>query len=146
MTLHLHFQRFYAPWCKTCQKIGRTFDRIAKEYGDVIQDRHKIVGSIRFAQVEYTPRSAPFITKTLQVQGVPTLQLYQGTRKLWEAVGTGGGGTGAKSINGLQLQLDAIKGMAYREREELAITNDDGILQAAMEEAFFQPEFLNEEW
>jgi hypothetical protein len=131
--------RFYAPWCKTCQKVGSGFDRIARQRGDTVTDRHKVLGSIRFAQVEYNPRSAAFITQTLQVPGVPTFQLYSGTNKLWEEIGS-------KSIKGLETALASIHGLSREEIQEQAQQTDDGILQAALQEAFFQPEFLNEEW
>ena len=131
--------RFFAPWCKTCQKLGHSFLRVAQERGDAIHDRQKVPGDIRFAQVEYNPRSASFITDTLKIPGVPTLQLYHGTRKLWEELGP-------KSIHGLRDALEAIQGLSPEELTEQSLERDDGILQAAMEDLFFQPDFLNEEW
>ena len=119
--------------------MGHSFLRVARERGDTVHDRHKIRGDLRFAQVEYNPRSASFITDTLKIPGVPTLQLYHGTHKLWEELGP-------KSIHGLQDALDSIKGLSPEELCERSHQRDDGILQAAMEDLFFQPDFLNEEW
>jgi len=112
---------------------------MAQEWGDSIQDRHRILGDIRFAQVEYNPQSASFITQTLKIPGVPTLQVYVGMKKLWEE-------RGSKSIRGLKDTIHSIHGLRIDELQSRAEEMDDGVLQEATEDSFFQPDFLNEEW
>eukprot|EP00428_Durinskia_dybowskii_P061984 CAMPEP_0170379630 /NCGR_PEP_ID=MMETSP0117_2-20130122/13442_1 /TAXON_ID=400756 /ORGANISM="Durinskia baltica, Strain CSIRO CS-38" /LENGTH=198 /DNA_ID=CAMNT_0010635075 /DNA_START=203 /DNA_END=795 /DNA_ORIENTATION=- len=94
--------KFYAPWCKTCKRLGLHFDRLALERGDIVRNRQKTTGEIRFAAIEYGSETARFITEKLQIRGVPTLQLYSGTYKLWEE-------HGSTSVKGLKQQLDELR-------------------------------------
>lgn len=132
--------KFYAPWCKTCKRLGLHFDRLALELGDTIQNRQKVEGSVRFATIEYGSETSRFITQTLQIHGVPTLQLYSGVKKLWQE-------NGATTVRGLKEQLNLLESMSTEERQAHAEEVDDGILASAIEENFFDgPDFLNEEW
>jgi len=111
------------------------------EMGDrIIVDQQMIEGDVRFAAVEYTPESQAFITEELQVQGVPSLQMYVGTRKLLEA---------GSSIKNIRKELAQIEDMDLNHEEllERAEEADDGVLTGLIEESFFDsPDFLNEEW
>jgi len=130
--------KFYAKWCKKCQQVGRHFDRLAMEMGDRIVDQQMVEGDVRFAAVEYTPDSQAFITEELQVQGVPTLHMYVGTRKLLE---------GRCSIKNIHKELAQIEDMDHEDLLERAEEADDGVLTGLIEESFFDsPDFLNEEW
>mmetsp|Transcript_103681 Transcript_103681/g.299908 ORF Transcript_103681/g.299908 Transcript_103681/m.299908 type:complete len:233 (+) Transcript_103681:103-801(+) len=132
--------KFYAPWCKTCQRLNLHWNRFALEHGDVIQNRHKIPGRIRFASIEYGSETARFITESLKVPGVPTFQIYSGLHKLWEE-------HGSKTPKSLKEQLDILSLLCPEDIRELAEENDDGILSDAIEESFYDgPDFLNEEW
>jgi len=132
--------KFYAPWCKTCKRLGLHFDRLAIERGDVVRDRQKIQGQVRFAAVEYGSETARFITEKLQIKGVPTLQLYHGIHKLWEE-------NGATSVKGLKQELDLLMSLSNEEIRSRAEQVDDCILKTAIEDSFFDgPDFLDEEW
>ena len=134
--------RFHAPWCKTCQRLGLKFKRLATEFGDVIADSQKVSGDVRFAEVTYGPETSYFIMDQLQVEGVPTLQLYHGLNKIWQ--GSGGGRIEKDLRNNVEslLQLQSTNDMTSFAQEM-----DDGILQAAIEECFYDyPSFLDEEW
>jgi len=130
--------KFYAKWCKKCQQVGRQFDRLALEMGDRIVDQQFVDGDVRFAQVECTPQSQAFITKELQIQGVPTLQMYVGIHKLLD---------GDSSIKNIRKELTQIEDLSHRDICQRAVDADDGILSSLIEESFFDsPDFLNEEW
>lgn len=132
--------RFYAPWCKTCKRLGLHFDRLALDRGDVVRNRQKVKGEIRFATIEYGSETARFITEKLQIRGVPTLQLYSGVHKLWEE-------NGATSVKGLRQQLDELTSLTKAEIRARAEQRDDCILKTAIEDSFYDvPGFLNEEW
>jgi len=130
--------KFYAKWCKKCQQVGRHFDRLAMELGDRIVDQQLIDGDVRFAAVEYNEESKTFITDALQIQGVPTLQMYVGTRKLLE---------GGSSIKRIRNELALIEEISHKDLLDRAQEADDGVLSTLIEEAFYDsPDFLNEEW
>jgi len=138
--------KFYAKWCKKCQKVGKQLDRLAKEYGDrtIVQPPPEgeqevfVDGSIRFGQLEYTPESKALITETLGIRGTPTLHLYVGTKLLCN-----GGSSATKIRNELQ-QIATLTPQQLCDRVE---SMDDGILTTIIEEAYYDsPDFLNEEW
>lgn len=130
--------KFYAKWCKKCQRLGRQFDRLAMELGDRIVDQQLVDGDVRFAAVEYNKESHDFITEDLQIRGFPTLQMYVGTHKLLE---------GGSSIKNIRTELDKIEDISHSELLERAEAADDGVLTSLIEESFFDsPDFLNEEW
>jgi len=133
--------KFYAKWCKKCQRMGRQFDRLAMEMGDCIVDQQMIDGDVRFAAIEYTPASQKFLTEELQIQGLPTVQIYVGTRKLLDE--SGGSGSMKKIIQ----ELEVIEELSHDELIERAESADDGVLSGLIEESFYDsPDFLNEEW
>jgi hypothetical protein len=110
------------------------------ELGDAIIDRRKVEGPVRFASIEYGSETCRLITETLQVPGVPTLQLYCGVHKLWEEHGT-------KTVKGLKNELNRISSMSMEEIRAYAKEVDDGVLENAIEETMYDvPDFLNEEW
>lgn len=130
--------KFYAKWCKKCQRLGRQFDRLAMEMGDRIVDQQFVDGDVRFAAVEYNKESHDFITDDLQIRGFPTLQMYVGNHKLLE---------GGSSIKSIRTELNEIEHISHGELLERAEAADDGVLTSLIEESFFDsPDFLNEEW
>ncbi|KAL3936041.1 MAG: hypothetical protein SGBAC_008554 [Bacillariaceae sp.] len=132
--------KFHAPWCKTCQRLGLQYQKLATELGDGIASRKMVEGQVRFAEVAYSPQTNHFIQDQLQVDAVPTLQLYHGFNKLWQRSGT-------KDARDLR---DTVLNLESKTPEELLILGeekDDGILQEAIEDTMFdQPDFLMEEW
>jgi len=132
--------KFYAPWCKTCQRLGLQFQKLATELGDGIASREKIEGQLRFAEVAYSPQTNHFIQDQLQVQAVPTLQLYHGLNKLWQL-------SGSKDTRDLRNTLLNLESKSNEELLILGEENDDGILLHAIEDTMYDyPDFLNEEW
>ena len=130
--------RFYAKWCKKCQRLGRQFDRLAMEMGDRIVDQQFVDGDVRFAAIEYNKESHNFITEELQIRGFPTLQMYVGAYKLLEA---------GSSIKNIRTEINTIEHISHGELLERAESADDGLLTSLIEESFFDsPDFLNEEW
>lgn len=132
--------KFYAPWCKTCQRLGLQFQKLATEFGDGVASRKMVEGSLRFAEVTFSPQTNHFIQDQLKVQAVPTLQLYHGLHKLWQRSGT-------KDTHELR---DTVLHLESKTAEELLIfgeEEDDGILQHAIEDTMYDyPSFLDEEW
>jgi len=134
--------KFFAPWCKSCQKLGKNFDRLAMEMADTIVDRQMVPGKIRCAQVECRTTHS-FVTEQLYVMALPTLHLYHGTQKIWEASGQ----TDTKELRKILSELEEN----LKTPEELqthAELTDDGILTNALEDTMFgtYPAFLDEEW
>ena len=131
---------FYAPWCKTCQRLGLGYKRLAKDLGDGIVAKQKLLGTVRFAQVEYSTKTNHLISDQLRIEGVPTLQLYHGLNKVWQGSGAG------RIEKDLRVQVDSMLKMDSDELIAQAQAADDGILQAAIEESFYDYSFLDEEW
>jgi len=130
--------KFYAKWCKKCQRLGLQFDRLAMEMGDRIVDQQLIDGDVRFAAIEYNKESHDFITDELQVRGFPTLQMYVGANKLLEA---------GSSVKNVRNEINLIENISHGDLLERAEQADDGVLTSLIEESFFDsPDFLNEEW
>lgn len=132
--------KFYAPWCKTCQRLGLQFQKLANEFGDGVASRKMVEGPLRFAEVAFSPETNHFIQDQLKVKAVPTLQLYHGLHKLWQRSGT----MGTHDLRDTVLQLES------KSTEQLLIfgeEEDDGILQDAIEDTMYEyPSFLDEEW
>jgi len=130
--------KFFAPWCKKCQRLGLQFDRLAMEMGDRVVDQQFIDGDVRFAAVQYNPESRGFITEELQIRGFPTLQIYVGPRKLLE---------GGSSVKNIREEIAVIEELSHGDLLERAEEADDGVLTGLIEESFYDsPDFLNEEW
>jgi len=130
--------KFFAPWCKKCQRLGLQFDRLAMEMGDRVVDQQFIDGDVRFAAVQYNPESRGFITEELQIRGFPTLQMYVGPRKLLE---------GGSSVKNIREEIAVIEELSHGDLLERAEEADDGVLTGLIEESFYDsPDFLNEEW
>lgn len=109
--------------------------------GDIIVDRHKVDGQVRFAQVEYIPQTKELIEGDLQVDSIPTLQVYVGQNKVLDISGM----TNTKKVEQFLHELlndNNIDLVSYA--EEI----DDGVLKNAIEDAFYTstPSFLEEEW
>lgn len=150
----LYNHRYYAKWCKKCQKVGQQFTRLAREMGD----QPGVEGPVRFAAVEYTPASQAFITEELKVIGLPTVQIYTGIHKVFDttknpppATATTTTTTASSSSSPIQrvrhelLRLADLDAAAVLDH---AATVDDGILATLIDDSFFDTslDFLNEEW
>lgn len=133
--------KFYAPWCKTCQRLGNHFGRFAREWGDGILNKKIVHGRIRCAEVEFkTKETSRWITDELCIKAIPTLQLYSGTNKVWQ-------GLGAKNTKALQDELRRLEHLSSDDLRAHGELEDDGILQQALEDSFYDTtDFLNEEW
>jgi len=143
--------KFYAKWCKKCQQVGKQMDRLAMEMGDRIvleyneedDDNEQLQpvfvdGDVRFGQMEFTHESQAFITEELQILGVPTVQIYVGTKKLLDA---------GSSVKRIRSELQQIKPLDPHQIINHAEQTDDGILTSIIQESIYDsPDFLNEEW
>lgn len=69
--------KFYADWCKSCQKFGIKYRHLAHDMGDRVNIDGEIVhwGNVRFAEVEYTASAR--LCKSLKVNKLPTVHMYQ---------------------------------------------------------------------
>lgn len=74
--------KFYAPYCKSCQKFGVQYNRIGKEIGDLTTtnqvDGSKMAevrkGEIRLAEMEYGANKE--LCQRLGVTKLPTIHFY----------------------------------------------------------------------
>ena len=147
----LHTYRYYAKWCKKCQKVGQQFNRLAREMGD----QPGVEGPVRFAAVEYTPASQAFITEELKVIGLPTVQIYTGIHKVFDttknpppATTTTTASSSSSPIQRVRQELLRLADLDAAAVLDHAATVDDGILATLIEDSFFDTslDFLNEEW
>jgi len=69
--------KFYANWCKSCQKFGIKYRRLAYEEGDHIDIAGSMVhmGKVRFAEAEYSASAE--LCKSLQVRKLPTVHMFR---------------------------------------------------------------------
>ncbi len=69
--------RFYASWCKSCQKFGQKYHKLAHEMGDQVHFNGTIArrGQVRFAEAEYSENAK--LCKSLKVRKLPTVHIYQ---------------------------------------------------------------------
>lgn len=132
---------FYAPFCKSCQKLKVHYDKLAVDMADGIVARKKVHGKIRCARVEFNPQTKYLIMHHLRVAKVPTMQLYYGINKVWDVCGQ----NDTKELRRTLAELDE---MSPDELLKHAEALDDGIFLNALEEDLYDnsPEFLNEEW
>lgn len=132
--------KFYAPWCKTCQRLGSRFRRLAREWGDGNCKQNVVQGRIRCAEVEFEDvETSRWVTEELQIKAIPTLQLYSGFSKVWEEVG-------AKNTKLLEDELHRLEHFSSEDLRAHGELVDDGILQQAIEDNYYTMDFLNEEW
>lgn len=59
--------KFYADWCKSCQKFGIKYHHLAQH--DMSDN------NVRFAEVEYTASAQ--LCKTLKINKLPTCHIYR---------------------------------------------------------------------
>ena len=77
-----------------------------------------------------------FIHEQLQVKALPTLQLYKGTKKLWQA-------SGVQSIKELSKKVDRLLALSADEFQTFVDeAEDDGVLEEAIEESFFDNAYV----
>ena len=100
--------------------------------------RKSITGDIRCAEIEFGPGTSRFIHEQLQIKGLPHLQLYKGTTKLWE-------GSGGKSPQGLDKEVERLLAMSSSDLETYIAeeVEDDGILAEAVEDSFFDNAYFD---
>lgn len=66
---------FSAEWCQPCKMMAPILKDLAKEMGD----------GVRILKIDVDRN--PKLAQKLQVQGVPTLVLYQNGKQLWRQSG-----------------------------------------------------------
>ncbi|KAG7336494.1 thioredoxin [Nitzschia inconspicua] len=85
--------KFYADWCKSCQKFGQQFTRIGREIGDLEEvilnqdddEEASIVrkGEIRMGEIEWSGNSD--LCKALGVTKLPAVHIYSSKGRLVDA-------------------------------------------------------------
>jgi thioredoxin-like negative regulator of GroEL len=86
---------FHAAWCKSCQKFGRLYQKLAKDRADWVAGDAKAIknnknknadgdileaGAIRLASVEFKANAE--LCRSLGVSQLPSVHYYQNGRKL----------------------------------------------------------------
>jgi thioredoxin-like negative regulator of GroEL len=72
---------FHAMWCKSCQKFGQLYDKLAKEQADWAVDGNILeTGAIRFASVEWGANTE--LCRSLEITRLPSVHYYHNGRKL----------------------------------------------------------------
>jgi hypothetical protein len=134
----IHEYRIHAAWCKSCQRVGLKFKKLAVDYGDYVQDGKALEGNIRCAHIEFAVGvTSHFIHEQLQVKSLPTLQLYKGTQKLWQA-------SGHQAIKVMEAEVKRLLSMSPQDLQEYVDDlEDDGVLEEAMEESFFDNAYVD---
>merc|ERR1712226_306556 len=77
--------KFYASWCKSCQKFNVHYDQLAKEKSDWRNgETGEIIkqNQVRMASVEHS--KAKMLCDSLGLERLPTVFLYHKGRKLTE--------------------------------------------------------------
>lgn len=70
--------KFYANWCKSCQKFGVKYRHLAFEEGDRIIGMEGTTvhsGKVRFAEIEYAASAK--LCKSLKVKKLPTVHMFR---------------------------------------------------------------------
>jgi len=70
--------KFYATWCKSCQKFGVKYRHLAFEEGDRVVGKEGTIihsGKVRFAEIEYAASAK--LCKLLEVKKLPTVHMYR---------------------------------------------------------------------
>lgn len=72
--------KFHASWCKSCQKFGIRYKKLALKEGDKIDRRGTVLekGRVRFAEVEFTANAD--LCRTLGVHKLPYIHIYSGSK------------------------------------------------------------------
>jgi thioredoxin-like negative regulator of GroEL len=77
---------FHAVWCKSCQKFGKLFGKLAKEEADWVAGDTNAnsdileTGAIRLASVEWVANTA--LCRSLGITTLPSVHYYQNGHKL----------------------------------------------------------------
>lgn len=69
--------KFYANWCKSCQRFGVKFRHLALEQGDRLDRKGAVVraGDVRFAEVEFSAAAA--LCRSLNIKKLPTVHMHR---------------------------------------------------------------------
>uniref|UniRef100_A0A7S4M8S6 Thioredoxin domain-containing protein n=1 Tax=Odontella aurita TaxID=265563 RepID=A0A7S4M8S6_9STRA len=75
----LSIVKFYASWCKSCQKFGVRYKRLALEEGDKVDRDGESVerGRVRFAEVEFNSNIK--LCRSLGIKRLPYIHMYMGS-------------------------------------------------------------------
>eukprot|EP00814_Leptocylindrus_danicus_P008413 CAMPEP_0116025378 /NCGR_PEP_ID=MMETSP0321-20121206/13000_1 /TAXON_ID=163516 /ORGANISM="Leptocylindrus danicus var. danicus, Strain B650" /LENGTH=254 /DNA_ID=CAMNT_0003497535 /DNA_START=79 /DNA_END=843 /DNA_ORIENTATION=+ len=72
--------KFHAKWCKSCQKFGLRYEKLASAYADILdrKDKSRVLdeGKVRFAEVEFSANAK--MCRTLGIKRLPYVHFYRG--------------------------------------------------------------------
>ena len=105
--------KFYASWCKSCQKFGMQYEKIGKDVGD----------DIRMAEVEYGANKE--LCKSLGIKKVPSVHFYSMGKKV------DGFPCGPKKIPMLMEKLSHYRSLSLSELSFEADMNEGASLMGA---------------
>lgn len=68
--------KFYANWCKSCQRFGLKYRHLAFDRGDRVDAEGSLyhTGDVRFAEAEYSASAK--LCKALKVRKLPTVHMH----------------------------------------------------------------------
>lgn len=71
--------KFYASWCKSCAKFGIKYKQLARNHGDLFDDKGNEIrkGNVRFAEIEYGKNVQ--LCKSFGIKKLPFVQIYKAT-------------------------------------------------------------------
>eukprot|EP00547_Thalassionema_nitzschioides_P004847 CAMPEP_0194211742 /NCGR_PEP_ID=MMETSP0156-20130528/11075_1 /TAXON_ID=33649 /ORGANISM="Thalassionema nitzschioides, Strain L26-B" /LENGTH=222 /DNA_ID=CAMNT_0038939389 /DNA_START=198 /DNA_END=866 /DNA_ORIENTATION=+ len=71
--------KFYASWCKSCQKFGVKFRHLATQEGDVFNSDNQLVqsGRVRFAEIEFGANTK--LCRSLKIKRLPSVHIHKGS-------------------------------------------------------------------
>eukprot|EP00816_Leptocylindrus_hargravesii_P009635 CAMPEP_0196802456 /NCGR_PEP_ID=MMETSP1362-20130617/2066_1 /TAXON_ID=163516 /ORGANISM="Leptocylindrus danicus, Strain CCMP1856" /LENGTH=253 /DNA_ID=CAMNT_0042173759 /DNA_START=67 /DNA_END=831 /DNA_ORIENTATION=+ len=72
--------KFHAKWCKSCQKFGLRYEKLASVYADILDPKVKSrvldEGKVRFAEVEFSANAK--MCRALGIKRLPYVHFYRG--------------------------------------------------------------------
>jgi len=76
----LSIVKFHAAWCKSCQKFGLRYKKLALEEGDKVdcEGRSLERGRVRFAEVEFNSNIK--LCRSLGIKRLPHIHMYKGSQ------------------------------------------------------------------
>jgi len=109
---------YFAPWCKSCQKLKVHYNRLASSLlsSNGSDDTNN---SIQLATIQHLSK-ATSLTSSLQVNAFPTIQLYYGYHKVYEI-----SGGEKKNIKKLEAEIKSLGRLSLSALSSLSKRRDD---------------------
>lgn len=120
--------KFHAVWCKSCQKFGLLYHKMAAQHSDWVQKKRlgkssvevKETGASRFASIEWAANTEQ--CRSLGIKKLPTVHFYRGTTKL------AGFSAGPKKIQMVKETLQYYQGLSADELDFSSTLQEGSLL------------------